>query len=192
MSQVVFRRIGGRIVPIKMTNKQRGSAEIAAGVGVGVGSGIIGGRMSKKADRFTVVADNAHNLAMKLFDISLKTKSVSAKKHLIDQAVKADEVDVAAGKLSRSLFKQSFRIQQLGALGAGALVGAGVNRILGDTKHKDSKYRTEASAAAGAATGFAVQQLHHSIGGGLTFSQGLKRFARQAAKKAVKFAGKIR
>lgn len=172
MSQVTFRRIHGRIVPIKISDERKtGAKQVAAGVAVGTTAGILGSDMiqaSAHAEKDARALGSKSRLYQKLGDRGSLGKSYANKK-----AIKAGKEAMQAAIKSKKFEKASFRIRSGGAIAAGALIGAGVHKLVG----KETKHSEEIAGASAVAGGFAV---HHA------YYKGVGNRSMQAAKIAIK------
>ncbi len=178
---VVFRRIGGRIVPIHEKRDERVKAGTTAGVGMWIGH--VAG---KQAAKFTHEAALARHAA---YDHTMKRHKVMTEgiKHggLFEHAAvnKAKKIAVHEAKsiaIANKLDKAAFRTRAMGTGVAAAMVTHGVNRALNTTRLKEDKEsRAAISGTAGAAAGFAV---YHG------YLRGVGMRGRKAASKAIKRA----
>lgn len=152
--QLVFRRVRGRIIPIRISSERKieaakGGGMVAAGYGIAATSGRAYRNIMKAASKF---GKSAHKL-----EGIIKNRAKAPQMDLFE--------DVAAKKYADELFAQSAKaIRNAGNLYkgsmvvSGALAGAGAERIyraLRGGKKKDSNsLATGASAAAGATIAF--------------------------------------
>lgn len=184
MKDVIFRRIHGHIVPIKLSEKQKeqakGVAIASGGLGVAAASGAV-------ASRFVMNAAHAENEARAALRVARKArKATEALGPLFKPA--ADKAYSAAGMSalrtmveSRKLFTASLNLRNAGFLAGSALVGAGVHKALSAGGDKQDK-KTNLALASGVAvaTHFAIRS---------SFLKGLqhKTFAalRMAAKAII-------
>ena len=153
MSDVMFRRIHGRIVPIKLSPEQKksaagiakGSASIAAGVGVSVA----GGHVYKAA-----VVKSA-DLAMRAFESINKFRSAGPQGNLFHYAKQSEA--------TMNIFKGADRLARLSTIvrkasvpiGAGLIAG-GVAKVATSLPKKNKKQIDPVLAAGGSAAVAAV------------------------------------
>jgi hypothetical protein len=169
---VVFRRIRGRIVPIKLTENQKdsfkGGAMVGGGVAIGVGGGFISAKLSKISEKFERASWKMENRAYehlksaKLFDFYSK-QGVKRYRHNMRGVSRLTEKAFGFGL-------KSLKTRQFSSFLAGSFVAAGANKLLGHTKMKnDDTKRLAISGAAGAAAASIPFALHSGIA-----AQGLK------------------
>lgn len=164
MSEITFRRINGRIVPIRMESreKKKGALIAAAGVATGVAAGA-------KSSRLMHESAHAENAARGTAASIRKSQAkFVANGPLFEHAAINDGVKklkVAARQLavSKHLEKSAFKIRGAGLALAAGLTAAGVNKMV--SKKEDSKVR-DAAIGAGAAVATGAGYLAHSRGVG--------------------------
>lgn len=153
---MIFRRIHGRIVPIR-EERAKGVAIAGAGVGVAAASGRIAARMTHRAAQ-------AENEARGAVKAARAAKSASEKLGPLF-SYKSDRAYAQAGHAalktmakSRGLFEQSLKVRNVGHAAGAALVGAGVHKALKGTE-LEKHPKTKAAVAGGAAVAahFAVR-----------------------------------
>ena len=184
---VTFRRINGRIVPIKVTKKQKGdvatgAALAAAGVGVTVGAGKAYKGVNQKSTRQSVRAFRAMERIMSKGGPSQPSFfSMASKKKAIDKAMKSLN---NAHKIG--MFAAPLRVG--GRVAGAALLGAGAAKLYEGVKKE--KLSTEKAAAIGstAAVGAFITGSH----GGAGFRQTIKPLFKKAYPHLRKFKGLLK
>jgi hypothetical protein len=164
---VRFIRKNGRVIPISESkNIKKGAAEVAGGAGIGAATALTSGSLISRAgsirERGEKIADYS----------SYKT---AGRKMLHNNLL---------NKKASAIAKNAFRVRNIGVGVASVLVGAGVNRILGETKLRDSQKRAEISGASGAAAGFLVHHSTRQIANSAGFKRGMGNILRAAIKAA--------
>lgn len=149
--QVAFRRVRGRVIPIKVKqalnkdnkNAQQGAGLIASGVGLGLTSGAVYRQVNKFATAKSV----------KAFRTLDKINSMPGAATLFSYArkQKAQEMAFKALKGSKMIGQFATPIRLIGQLGTAALIGAGVAKAF-ESKFK-KKHKTEIAAAVGTLAG---------------------------------------
>ena len=146
MSQVTFRRIHGRIVPIRTADRVESGVYTAAG---GI-AGLAAGRYASVLTHSAAIAENS-------------ARKIAAGKSydLFGAAKVAKGLDKA-----KSLNKQAFGIKTFGYLTSGLLINAGLNKIVQGTRYENhpNKKKMIGSASAAGATFAVHQQLFHGVG----------------------------
>ena len=187
---MIFRRIHGRIVPINQESKPKAIAKgvggIAAGIGVAGAAGHVAARMTEHA----IVQDKISKFARKVADkvapkvgeqLDLfKVHNIGAAKNFYESAhyhqVRAQTTLKAIKYLRRG-----------GEVAGGALIAAGTNKILNQTRYKDRPgARAAISTGAGVAAAFAVEQMYQNSMGRKTFSSAAKAGMGDILKKIVR------
>jgi hypothetical protein len=161
--RIVFRKIHGHIVPIKVGNgglgalklkKNADKGEVVSGGGLaalGVGAALVAGRASEK------LAEGARGA----FSVARAFNRASDHYHTqerITSALRTGKKAVLA--LDRGVFlKNASKITaRAGVLGGAALIGAGVHQALSQTRLKDdAKTKAAIGAGAGVAAAFALE-----------------------------------
>ncbi len=173
MSDLIFRKIHGRIVPIKMTRKQKDEAIKGAGLAV-AGVGVAGAagkaypkvlhfsnQMSKRAFSSLMKLDNQHLRPLTLFSVARRGERVKKVYTMTDKLFKAS---IRVGRLAPAL--------RLGGVAVGsALVAAGLNKL-----HKASgrKSKTERATVASLGAVVATTAFLGAGFGGPGLRQGIK------------------
>ena len=147
--QVQFRRIGGRIVPIKQKQSSNGGKTVAAGLGIAGVSGVIAGKLDHHGSMAHLKSFN--EFAQREFKFKTPFSQAAARSR-------------AEGMRAHAAAR---RIKGGGALIGSALVGAGVNKILNKT---DLDEPTKKGIATGSGVGayFAVRAAHLKVFGRMT------------------------
>jgi hypothetical protein len=169
-NNVVFRRIRGRIVPVRVNPEQKrkrelakGAAMVVAGAGAVTGSEYLAGRMlarsTKKAAQFGEAAIELGRVAKAQQLLGLPYKGATQRAWQVGQKF--------SKPINRSIIKASY-IKGGGKLFGAALAGAGVARLVDQmTKGKDPG-AIEQTASGVIGSGIA-------LGGGALFSLAMKR-----------------
>lgn len=186
-NNVIFRRIGGRVVPISSERRDRvaGAATAASGVAVA-------GAAGSYAARMTHAAAHAENTARSAVKQARAAKKATEKLGPLFKVKAEREYTKAGGNAlrtmakSRGLYEHGVKVRHAGvAVGAG-LVAAGVHRALSS---KDGERNPKAEAVTGAAaTGvaaFAVRSQYLKGMGNKTF-KAIREAAVHVAKKRIK------
>jgi hypothetical protein len=155
---IVFRKIHGHIVPIKVDQlklkKNADKSQIVSGGGLaalGAGTALVAGRASEKladASRGAFSVAKAFNRASDHYHTQER----------ITSALRTGKKAVLA--LDRGVFLKSASkvTARAGILGGAALIGAGVHRALSQTRFKeDEKTKAAIGAGAGVAAAFALE-----------------------------------
>jgi hypothetical protein len=183
MSDVVFRRINGRIVPIKVKKVAKGSAELAGGAAVGVGTGIAAAKLVKKSSELTKQSRVKYRVASQMFDHFTGQMNLFDKPdiHKAQQTMKtATKIRYAGMKA----FKLRNNLLLGGAAVSGVLIASGFKRIreaMGGKKIKDEKVSKVAGTVA--ALGVYATYYHNLPLGSI---------AKVAVNTAARFRGKPR
>lgn len=165
--KVIFRRFHGRIIPIQVSdNQKKGVGLAAAGTGVAVATGRAAGALLHEAARTENTARDMGRAASTLINPRAKLQQGRLALRTMTKA--------------RQLGDASFALRNTGTLIGAALIGAGVHKMLSDTKLKDSP-TTQAgvSAGAGIAAHFALRSAYASRLGNKTMAA-IKIGARKA------------
>lgn len=141
MSGVVFRRINGRIIPIKNKSSEtkKGAAEIAGGGAVAAGAGLGASAMVKKALDLSHRSKNEFRIANQNFraatGMNIKAGTF-ANPNLAKGAAKTIRSAVGKRFVGKQLFRARNPVLHAGAAVAALLIGHGTNRIV-DAHKKD-------------------------------------------------------
>lgn len=162
MANVVFRRIRGRIVPIKQggdkpkklsdaESKKRlvqGAVTSAAGAAVGVGSGALASHMLLESAK----AENYSRTLAKKFRTLKDSGPMFAK-----AAANTGQSAAAARASSMRLFQNRLKVLKVGRFASAALLGVGIQRLYQGATKRDSSVPEEiAGSAAGSAAAYAT------------------------------------
>lgn len=197
MGAVIFRRIGGHVVPIKLNQEQRqrtrGAAEAAAGAGLAVGAGEVSARLSKRAERLEDMAYKAEHKASQAWggiqnagrQMNFFAKRQTERAHRYMRF--SDKLMEHANKVTAT----SKNVRRFGTVGAAGLVGVGVERALRDKTKDNPEARAAISGASGAAAGFIVHNTFRNraarnLGKRATAARMLKDAGKALAKFAIK------
>lgn len=169
-----FRRIHGRIVPIKDANersKQRvkGAAEIVAGAAAAGGAGVGTAVMVKKAQKFALEAKNDYRVAQS----NLRAAFGSPFLRVMKKGGKND-ITAAIGKrlISKKMFRARNPILHAGAAVSALLIGAGVTKVAESFNKKNDKATHKAiGSVAGTAAAVATYGAYYR---GLGFTKPLE------------------
>lgn len=196
--EVVFRRIRGRIIPIRknMTKKQnselvKGAGYVAAGAAVSIGAGEGAAQLVKAAAAKRVKAKFEFNRIFRGFKRSGKAEQVTFEFLRGANRFKGSAREAAQGaiKTRRSafrLFKARNIVLGLGSLAGAALFSLGLNKIAKSVGNKELEDKEEAvnnivgAVAAAAATSFYYRRL------GLRNASLLKAFTSAKTKGAAR------
>lgn len=190
---IIFRRIRGHIVPIKVKDNQavaQGLSAAAGGVAIAAGAGKLSATLLRDA---AYTENHAHKLAFRYK--SLKAAGL-ANGPLFAEGLRPvlrplGEEALRTQIMSMQMLKASHGVAQLGQSLASAAIGYGTYRALAGHKDLQDKPITRAviGTGAGVAAAFVIRgAFYKSIGrGGTTFA----RAASQAAKALIirKFGG---
>jgi hypothetical protein len=167
-NDVVFRRVGGRVIPIGRKREiKKGAAEIGAGVAIGAGAGYGAGKMVKHAQELAAKAKDHYRTAKQnyraanahVFGVKIGSFESFRKPNVSPRTVKLLGDDVKKAVANRMWAKKLFRarnpILHAGALGAAALIGHGVNRIR-DASSAKKKTNGAVGQAVGIGAGIAT------------------------------------
>lgn len=192
-NDVAFRRINGRIVPIRL-NKQRreqikGAAIAGAGAAVAVGGGSFYKRAVSKSAELATKAFEALTPSPKQFT-GMKHKFKSAAQMNFDDfiaaqpKVKPDKVFKAANRLA----KMSGAVRKLAPVIGGGLFAYGATKFLNNSKKDQLDPDTAALLGAGAAQSlpYAIKKGQQLFDFGLIPRQQKMAFAKSATTEAVK------
>jgi hypothetical protein len=159
MSDIVFRRIHGRVIPIRKSkgksakdrNIVKGAAIVGAGVAVGVAAGAVSAGLLREAATF----ENVSRGVKAVWRSGLKDKAIATK-------TLARTFRVAAkNRLEAKRFAlASMRVQKYGAIASAALIGAGVHQGLKKTKLSD-KEKAGVATASGVGAHFSIRSAFH-------------------------------
>ncbi len=161
---MIFRRIHGRIVPIKEYTAQKEGAAIA---GAGVATAVIAGKAGASFHRDAAHAENASRRSAKQAMAFKRTKkNIPAFKVLAKDAFKSG---IEAKKLSST----GTAIKNLGNKGASALIAGGVYRGLEDTKLSKTE-KAGVATGAGLVSHAIIKTSYTKSIGGLSFLKSAK------------------
>lgn len=145
MNDVAFRRIHGRIVPIKAKNKQLKNkkelsvtANLALAGTAAVGSGVMASRILQDSARM----ENSYESMRKMGPLFASAANEAIKHH-------------------GPLFKKAMSVRTAGAAMAAGFVGAGINKALKDRGHEKNKPLRAAATAAGTYAAFRSLRFAH-------------------------------
>lgn len=157
--QYVFRKIRGRVVRIKLTEKQQGASLVAAGAAASIATGALAAELVKRAATTRMEAKSQFRMGSRMFDRAAKPQmafgfmpgSESTGKNIMRKAALR-----RAG--AAKLFKSRHAILGAGLFASTALVGLGLNKLFDRMKINEV---TEAGAetaihTATAAAGYAT------------------------------------
>lgn len=150
--KITFRRIRGRIVPIKVKKQHKdlaaGGALVAAGATVGIQAGKLAANM---------VLTSAH--------LENKSRQLNFKYGVLAEegpkyrkaAIEMGEATLRTRLKSFRLFSSRLKVLKYGKIGAAALVGAGLNKLYEGATKKDAGSAGDILGhVAGTAAGFAL------------------------------------
>lgn len=124
---VVFRRIGGRVIPIRLDKQKAKNAGSGAGmVAAGLGAAAIAGKVASKFHLEAAYAENAARNFKFSAQSFLKSGDGPGAKTLLKQSR-------SAASSAASLFRSGRVAKGLGALVGGTLIGTGVTKALSGT-----------------------------------------------------------
>lgn len=133
--KVVFRHIGGRIVPIRLKEGLEGAGQVAAGAGVGLGGAYLAGRGLKKVVDYSNKAKASVITSALSFD---PTHSTSLGKKVYELSTRSAARNLKkVGKIAKISKRTLFGSRLVGA----ALVGAGVEKLVRSTTNAQSEDR---------------------------------------------------
>lgn len=176
---VTFRRIGGRIVPIKNKAKEvgKGTGMAAAGVAVGIGVGIASAKLDARSHKLFGFSKTAEFHADRLWDSGRGYAAIRRMRYSEDLLKRS----VRAGKFGTKVAVSGH------AVSAGLIAG-GVNKALNQTKLKDKpEVRAAASTAAGVGATFAIKTAYDShLFKGLNAGNTIRAVIKAAVKKSAR------
>lgn len=182
-SLVTFRKVHGRIVPIRQKESRpvkalKGVGTSALGVGVGVSSGAIAGFSAKKAVQFQIQAktytqkasDFLKHMTRRTSRYEVREKQGQMKFHFKLSPKKYDpftQTAVKSALTSKSyrLLRRGFKVGGLAA--SSALIGEGLKKTYEGITHKKAKTKEEVisrTAGAGAAFALSTGYTHSKLG----------------------------
>lgn len=196
-NEVAFRRIRGRIIPIRI-NKQKkeqikGGGIAATGAAIAVGGGSFYKRAINKSSALAVKAFEALTPTPKQFS-GIKNKFRSSSQMSFDDFVSSSKVDPQkAFRAANRLSKLSGAVRILSPALGGALFAYGTTKLINNTRKE--KLDPEIAGLIGAGSG---QVINYAAKGKQFFEFGLQsrqmkfKMASDAAKPLVKkFASKL-
>lgn len=134
-NKLAFRRIRGRIVPIRLKEGLTGAGQVATGAGVGLGGAYLAGRGLKKVVAYSNKAKDSAITAALSFD---PTHSTSFGKKVYEFSARGATRNLKkAGKIAKISKGTLFGSRLVGA----ALVGAGVEKLARSTTNARSEDR---------------------------------------------------
>ena len=196
MSEVVFRRIRGRIVPMRLTKQQKESAKGGAIAASGAAIAVGGGSAYKRA------VNASATIARKAFDaMTPAPKEFSGMKHKFKSTAQMSFDDVigkASSVNSEKAFKAANRLASLSTtvrrlapvIGGGLLFYGGAKVIASNRKKKlDPETTALIAATGGASLPYAIKQGQKLFEFGLQNRQTKMAFAKSTAGAAIKKFG---
>lgn len=169
-NNVIFRRINGHIVPIRVSEKQKnvakGVAAGAAAVGVAHSAAKFSAGMMHDSALTELQAHAIRGARYDRMNEALKHGPlfVQAQK---EQVSKMHEIERFAVKQSRKIEKSAFKVRHAGTVATAALLGYGANKILNETQLKD-KPKARFAVASGASLGatfLVMRKYYRTLGG---------------------------
>lgn len=180
MSETIFRRIHGHIVPIKLNQEQKkGAAKLAGAVGIVAGTHVIGQSLVKKSDKYGKAASD--------FFI----KGVSRNDRFINTGLGYYNLSDIFHKKERKFLKYSAGVNAVGSAGAAALAASGTKNLLDKTKLSENQ-KNIISGGAGVGVGASVYALSSKVNTGKFKIRHSIFRARNAAIRAFRFARKFK
>lgn len=168
-----FRRINGRIVPIrdaKERSKERkqGAASIVAGAAAAGGAGVGTAAIVKKAQKFSLEAKNDYRVAQQ----NLRAAFGSPFLRVMKKGGKND-ITAAIGKriIAKKMFRARNPLLHAGAAASALLIGHGVTKISESYQKKGETSKVPAGKIAGAAAAFTTYGAYYR---GLGFKKPLE------------------
>lgn len=128
--KVIFRRIKGRIVPIRMKEGTKESLKAGGLIGTGVGASTAA---SYYAARLTNDSAHMESIARNY----VKTAKAARDTGNIKKFLKFGDYAARSAVKSKVLQKSAFRVRGAGAALGTAFIGAGIYKALGQTSLKD-------------------------------------------------------
>lgn len=198
MSDVMFRRIGGRVVPIRLNNsksnkaksdKSTAKAVAAIGGGAGIGAATVGlaNAAVKKAVRYEGHQTKATSAAFRVINsIELKQLDLFKSSSNMSKSRKAEryfkQAD-KAGAAANAAYRAAGTTRKVGAAAAGTLVGVGTNTLLKNHTALSEEKRGAISTGIGSSAAFTIHQAHFA-----SFSPTpIRSFGKALAKIAKKY-----
>lgn len=181
MNNITFRRIRGRIVPIRLSKEQKEKAKGSLISGAGVGVAVGGGSIYKRA---VVKSADIANKAFKAIS-EVKKGQMS-----FDDIAKINSQKKTSEKLFRvanGLAKFSGLVRKVSPIVGGGLIAYGASKALtADKKNKKNKDMIAAvSAVSGSAAAYGIPQAKKAFEFGLQPRQEKFKFASSAAKNLM-------
>lgn len=172
-SNVTFRRIGGRVVPIKQggsrknDDAKKATARIGTGLVTAVGSGVAAGALDLYASREKLKSLNlSHQKEFRYHNPQFK---IAAHHRL--ESIRAH--------------KAAARFKTAGAAIGATLIGSGVHKALDSTK-LDEPTKATVSSASGIGAYFAVRAAHTKVFGHTKVWAAMKEAAKRVAIRGFK------
>lgn len=190
-SNVQFRRIGGRVVPIHINDQRISAAATAAsGAGVSVAGGLVAAKLHKEAIGASKVSAGLRRVVRTLYRTGASNPALRTQTN----RVAGQKVYQAATKLAtaRNLFAAGSVAKSAGVIGGGLLLGRAVQKVLPvDFKEKHGKISTALEVGTGLSAASITHAMYvRSLGnmfGGTSFRNAVK----YGIKKGIKYWGKI-
>ena len=183
MSQeITFRRIHGRIVPIRVSKKNK---DLAAGAGLAVG-GVGAAAAAGKIAASLVHKGAGYENVSRAFD---KASEFAFEDGRLWRAQRSGKLAIKFGRLSEQHHKAARAVRNAGFVISSALIGAGINSVLKHTRLNDDE-KTRAAIATGSAVGasFALNSTYlKGVSGMVGTTKTAKAFSliKAAMKKAL-------
>jgi hypothetical protein len=151
MSEIKFRRIHGRVIPIGKKRQEdiiKGTVATTAGAAIGV---VAGNKSAEMLHQSANLANEARKLAKLSKKITVNTPTQAAYKRYFAKRV------IGIGVQSEQLRRSSKLIKHGGLALSSAIIGAGVSKLVSDKDKKKSETKKTLAFIGGAAASFAVQ-----------------------------------
>lgn len=201
MNDIIFRRVKGRIIPIKLTKEQKGRiVEGSKGIaiaGAGVGLSVASGQIYRKA-----VVSSA-NMAMKAFstieNIADKFKnSGAAQQSLFDYVKRSEQISKQTSRLrTASRISGASKFLKAASLPIGAaLISYGAYRTLNAIPKKEKNKINPAFVAGGGAAAAVIAPkaynlAHDAFTAGIGGRQGVMNFGSSKVKSVLSILRKV-
>ncbi len=191
---VIFRHIGGRVVPIrddKQSRKQTltGTAEVAGGAIAGAGAGAGAAKLLNTAQKLAHSAKDDYRIAQSNFRASIGFPVRGVVRHSELPLMSHSNRQVATAIAKRATAKKMFRarnpILAAGASIAALGIGSGTDKIINAGKKKGEEKNHSVGRAVGAAAAFATY-------GAYEYSRGIKNPLKIAANVYARAKGLAR
>lgn len=175
---VAFRRINGRVVPIRISNNAQAGGKVAAGVTAAGIAGAVSAHIHREAAGF-------ENVSKSLVKVAVSERAQGSLFHrAADRTFRlAAKNRLEAGRL----FKAGKLVQKGGMAAGAALIGAGVHQALSQTGLKDSpKTKAAIAGGSGLAAAFAIRSMYLRTIGPMRGFDVLKQAAKRVAARGLK------